>query len=700
MSGASETPVPPSGELFPTDIATAKAVHLQHARAELASFFAAAATLRLDRPAAPLVSVVLVLHNRAELTLRCLRSLAVAEPLGLEVLIVDNASTDETRRLLRRVSGAVTLRNSENVGYPLAVNQAARQARGRYLVLLNNDTELLPGSLEAAVTTLREDPEAGVVVGRIILLDGTLQEAGSLVWSDGSALGYGRGEDPSAGEFLFRREVDFGSAAFLLTERSLWEELAGFDRDFSPAYYEDIDYCFRVRAAGRRVVYEPRATIFHYEFASSGSRSDAMRLQAERRELFRSKHLAALGRKLPPSLDNVLKARSSRRGVLRILVFEDRVPRSWLGSGFPRGVDLLRGLVTLGHDVTLYPLSVLDEDRETVYEEIPPEVEVMLGWGVDRLMSFLFARPDYYDRVMICREHNLRRVRPFIQYMGAAKIIYDSEAFTAQREILRRRSAGEALSEEETRRLVAEELALLEGVDEVVAVSEAERRLFQPARARTVRTLGHALEPSPGPESFAQREGLLFLGGILEDDSPNADALERIVSEIHPRVRRLAGRDVSFTFAGPNMAPRLRALKGAGVRLLGVVHDLPGLFAAAKVFLAPTRFAAGLPHKVHQAAAHGLPVVCTSVLASQLGWKDGEEILVADDEEGLARQCVRLMDDEDLWRKLRESALERVRAECSRASFLQSLSEIVRCGDRGEERTSMPAAQAAGGSGQ
>jgi GT2 family glycosyltransferase len=679
----------------------AKAAYLQHARAELASFFAAGATLRLERPAvAPLVSVILVLHNRAELTLRCLRSLAAAQPFGIEVLIVDNGSTDETRRLLRRVAGAVAHRNGGNLGYPEAVNQAARQARGQYLLLLNNDTELLPGSLVAAVTTLREGRDVGVVVGRIILLDGTLQEAGSLVWNDGSALGYGRGADPSAGEFLFRRDVDFGSAAFLLTERALWEKLAGFDPEFSPAYYEDIDYCFRVRAAGRRIVYEPRATIFHYEFASSGSRSDAIRLQAERRELFRAKHLAALGRQLPPSPENVLRARRSGRGALRVLVFDDRVPRSWLGSGFPRGVDLLRGLVTLGNDVTFYPLSVLQEDWETVYEEIPPEVEVMLGWGVERLMTFLFSRPDYYDRVLICREHNLRRVRPFFQYLGAAKVIYDSEALTARREILRRRAAGETISEEEERRLVDDELALLEGVDDVVAVSESERRAFQAVRTRPVRTLGHALEATPGPENFAQREGLLFLGGILEDNSPNADALEWLVSEIHPRVRQLAGTDVSFTFAGPNMVPRLRALRGAGIRLLGVVHDLPALFGAAKIFVAPTRFAAGLPHKVHQAAAHGLPVVCTSVLANQLGWENEQEILVADDADGFAQQCIRLTRDEELWRRIREGALRRVREECSRASFLHSLAEILRCGNEEDEPAAPPAVQAGGGGGR
>ena len=152
----------------------------------------------------------------------------------MEVIVIDNASTDETPRLLDRVQGARVVRNSANVHFLLAVNQAARLARGDYLLLLNNDAQLQPGSLDAALATLESSPDIGAVGGRIILLDGMLQEAGSIIWRDGSCLGYGRNDDPFAPMYMFRRDVDYCSGAFLLTPRAIWEQLDGFDEAFAP----------------------------------------------------------------------------------------------------------------------------------------------------------------------------------------------------------------------------------------------------------------------------------------------------------------------------------------------------------------------------------------------------------------------------------------------------------------------------------
>jgi GT2 family glycosyltransferase len=138
---------------------------------------------------------LIVLYNRAELTLACLRSLG--KPLGTpEIIIVDNASSDDTSKLLNRLSGVHVIRNSENLNFLLAVNQAAREAHGKYLLVLNNDAQLLPGALRSALGTIGSSSDIGAVGGRLVLLDGTLQEAGSIVWRDGSCLGYGRGDDP------------------------------------------------------------------------------------------------------------------------------------------------------------------------------------------------------------------------------------------------------------------------------------------------------------------------------------------------------------------------------------------------------------------------------------------------------------------------------------------------------------------------
>ena len=263
-------------------------------RLKLQSFLSSGIGLPLPESETPEISVILVLFNRAELTLQCLRSLADSHSLRLEIIIVDNASSDETPLLLDRLKGARIIRNKENLNFLLAVNQAAHEARGEYLLILNNDTQAMPGTLHSALTTIRSAPDIGAVGGRLILLDGTLQEAGSIVWRDGSCLGYGRGDNPSAPMYMFRRDVDYCSGAFLLTARAVWQRLGGFDEIFKPAYYEETDYCARLWEHGLRVVYDPNAVLLHYEFASSASVKSATDLQRGHQQIFAERHRTEL----------------------------------------------------------------------------------------------------------------------------------------------------------------------------------------------------------------------------------------------------------------------------------------------------------------------------------------------------------------------------------------------------------------------
>jgi cellulose synthase/poly-beta-1,6-N-acetylglucosamine synthase-like glycosyltransferase len=219
-------------------------------RVQLRSFLASNSTLELPRSSNPEVSVLIVLYNRAELTLACLRSLTENASERLEIVIVDNASSDDTSKLLDRLRGANIIRNSENLNFLLAVNQAARAAHGKYLLMLNNDAQVLPGTLRSALRTIGSSPDIGAVGGRLILLDGTLQEAGSIIWRDGSCLGYGRGDDPFAPTYMFRRDVDYCSGAFVLTPRDIWNQMGGFDERYKPAYYEETDYCMRLWERG------------------------------------------------------------------------------------------------------------------------------------------------------------------------------------------------------------------------------------------------------------------------------------------------------------------------------------------------------------------------------------------------------------------------------------------------------------------
>jgi GT2 family glycosyltransferase len=655
-----------------------KATFASLSRVTLEGFLNSGAILDLPHSEKPRISIVLVLFNRAELTLSCLRSICENHAEHIEVVIVDNASSDQTPQLLERLKGAHIIRNTENRHFLLGVNQAARECRGDYILLLNNDSQLLPGALQNALTAMKSAANIGGVGGKIILLDGTLQEAGSVVWQDGSCTGYGRGDNPFAPMYNFRRDVDYCSGAFLLTPRKVWEELGGFDEAFKPAYYEETDYCMRLWQRGLRVVYEPTAALIHYEFASSESVASATSLQAQHQSIFEKRHRAVLERRGKPAADRLLAARSRETGK-RVLFLEDRVPHLWLGSGFPRSHALVRALLANDCQVTLYPLAGMTESWDVIYSDLPKEVEVMSGWGREMLESFLRTRRDFYTTIIVTRPHNMEIVAPLVEshpeWFERVDVIYDGEALFASREAGLRKLAGNPLTEEEVRGLYAAEVGLTRAADRVLAVSEGERAVFLDHGVREVEILGHSLPITPTPCDFENRAGLLFVGAVHEEASPNGDSLIWFLTEIYPRIRAALG-DIPVTIAGVNRSERLQQMAKPPIRITGHLTSLTDLYASARLFIAPTRYAAGIPHKIHEAAAHGLPVVSTPLLATQLGWTS-RELGIAETAEDFAARCIEIYKSAERWQNLRDAALERVRRECSPEAFTEQVRKIV-----------------------
>jgi GT2 family glycosyltransferase len=650
------------------------------AEIQLDAFLSSGTSLSFSEFDHPQISVLLILFNRAELTLSCLRSLFADRDTRLEIVIVDNASTDATSRLLSRIHGVTILRNEENKHFLRGVNQAAETARGKHLLILNNDTELLPGSLLAALTTLESKVDIGGVGGKLILPDGSLQEAGSIVWNDGSCLGYARGLDPTDPVAMFRRDVDYCSAAFLLTPKDVFDRLGGFDIRYEPAYYEETDYCMRLWQAGLRVVYEPSAIILHHEFASSASTTEATDLHRPHQEVFVRTHKESLKQHHVNNTDAILDARFASQSKRRKMLFiDDRIPYRPSGSGFPRSHGILTGVVEQGLAVTFFPTDS-HECWEEIYRHIPKDVEVMPHSTPGQLETFLEERHSYFDIILVSRPHNMKHlgmlVRSHPDWFDGIPIVYDAEALFSLRELRSREISGEVISKEERERTIQQEVRLAAPADIVTVVSEREANIFTEHGNRCVKILGHSLHATPTAAPFEERNGLLFVGPIYEKTSPNGDSVLWFLDEVLPRVREALGSSIRFTISGVNGSARIHARTFEGVHIVGAVDDLTALYADHRVFVAPNRFGAGIPRKVHEAAAHGLPVMATGLLAAQLGWEDRVHLVVADDPETFARRLIELYQDPALWESTRAAALERVKIDCCPKRFNAQLTSI------------------------
>ena len=207
------------------------------------------------------------------MTFTCLASIAAQTAGAYEVIVVDDASPQPLADALAGVSGVRFERNPENLGFIGTCNRGADACARRTLVFLNNDTIVTAGLARRVAGRVRSRiRDAGLVGAKLVYPDGRLQEAGGIVWRDGSAWNFGRGDDPDRPEYEYLREVDYCSGACLAVRAAaLGMRSAASIRAIAPAYYEDTDLAFAVRAAGRKVFYQPLATIVHFEGQTSGT---------------------------------------------------------------------------------------------------------------------------------------------------------------------------------------------------------------------------------------------------------------------------------------------------------------------------------------------------------------------------------------------------------------------------------------------
>ena len=607
----------------------------------------------LDFPAAgdPEFSIVIPCHNQHLYTFHCLKS--ILDHLAderVEVIVVDDESSDETSAMLAGISGITVLRNDENMGFIKTCNRGAEAANGEYLVLLNNDTEVTAGWLRAMRDTFTEFPDAGMVGAKLLYADNGLQEAGGIVWQDGSAWNFGRRDDPSKPEYSYCRRVDYCSGACLMLPLADFRALNGFDELYVPAYYEDTDLAFRIRDTGKQVYFQPNARVYHFEGISSGTdlTSGMKQYQVVNRDKFFERWQQTLASHRPNGKLPLLE--KDRGADQRILVIDARVLMPDQDSGSLRMFNVLKILRNMGHKVTFVPSNLLYDPHYTPLLQAagiecrnrPHEtlVEDYLEQHGSEFNTVILSRADYADRY----------INPVREHCPAARIVFD----TVDLHFLREQREAELSGKEEdmnsaTLRKV-QELNIARKADITLVVSPVEIELFrEEAPDVDVRLLSniHSIYPTAG--SFAERQDILFIGGY--EHPPNVDAMTWFLDEIMPRVVE-ANPAIRLHIVGGHLPEALAARASDNVLIDGFVADITPLFNSIRLSIAPLRYGAGVKGKINSSLSYGVPMVATSMAAEGMGLVHEKDILIADDPEAFAREVVRLYDDEALWQQL------------------------------------------------
>ena len=593
----------------------------------------------------PEATVIVPVYGHYFDTVRTLYALAARTGTDhrFSVLVADDDPACQIAPLLqRRVPGLRTIENADNLGFLRSCNNAAMHAAGAVLVFLNNDTTVHEGWLAPLLTLMAAQPDIGMAGCKMLNADGTLQEAGVAIPADGWGIPYGAGDDPALPAYDFVRDVDAVVGACIAVRRTAWDAAGGFDDAYAPAFYEEFDLAFALRAQGWRVVYQPASVVDHLGSNSYGAEMRD-RQSAKNHDLFCRKWAGALAVQ-PPADASPLRLRQRPHDGKTILFVDDRVPEWDRHAGALTNRQYIRLWRALGYHVVLAPATERAPLQPYTAQLQQEGVEVLHGPGA--LEGWLARHGREADLIWTARPDVTGPLLAALRSNSDAPILYYPHDVHHVRERQRWELDRDPRALSESERLERVESRIFGAVDCVLCISEAEAAAVRAGvPSAPVQMVPAYIYPSPGPApdaaAFAMRDAILFVGGYAH--LPNVDAARFLAVEIMPLVWR-EEPSVKLVLAGSSPPPEVRRLAAALVEVPGFVADLAPYHERARMSVSPLRYGAGVKGKVVAALWEGLPVVSTPVGVDGLGLRDGVDCMVADTAPALAACIV------ELWR--------------------------------------------------
>lgn len=618
------------------------------------------AKLQVPQTDAPLVSIIIPVYNQFQYTYDCIRSiLENCAGIPLEIIVADDCSTDLTKKIDKLIEGVVLSRNKKNLRFLLNCNHAAEQARGRYIVFLNNDTEVQPNWLQSLLELIEKDETIGMVGSKLVYPNGKLQEAGGIVFADGSGWNYGRMQDPKAPEYNYVKDVDYISGASIMIRADLWRQLGGFDEQFAPAYYEDTDLAFSVRKAGYRVVYQPLSEVIHFEGISNGTdtSSGQKSYQVVNAKKFLEKWQDVLQKEQCAGPEELFLARDRSKNRHRLLMVDHYVPMFDKDAGSRAVFSYIQLFLKKGYHVTFIGDNFYPHQPYTsVLQQMG--VEVLYGdYYYLNKESWLRENSRYFDYAFLNRPHITCHYIDIIRESSKAKIIYFGHDLCFLREKREYEVTGDPKFLESSENWKKQELELMRKADVSYYPSCVEEEIIHEidpsiaVRAVPLYQYDHIVEK---PYLYDCRRDLMFIGGY--NHRPNVDAAKWFASEIMPKVVEKLP-DIRVHLMGSNAPDEIVALANEHILFEGAVSDeeLANFYNTCRISVVPLRYGAGIKGKVLEAMSLGMPVMTTHIGAE--GISGAENILcIADDAQEFADKLVALYQDgADLARRSAES---------------------------------------------
>ena len=599
----------------------------------------------------PKVSIIIPVYNQFDYTHACIKSIIdTVKDVPYEIIIGDDMSTDATKKIKKYVSGIRVNINKTDHGFLMNCNRAVKLARGEYIIFLNNDTQVHEEWLSSLVELIESDDKIGMVGSKLVYPDGSLQEAGGIIWSDASGWNYGRNQNADMPEYNYVRECDYISGASIMISKSLWDEIGGFDERFKPAYCEDSDLAFEVRKRGYKVMYQPKSVVTHFEGVSNGTELDSglKKYQVENGKKFKEKWATELQSQYE-SGQVPFCARERNHGKKIILIIDHYVPTYDKDAGSKTTFQYIKMFLDKGYVVKFIGDNYAQmEPYTTTLQQLG--VEVLYGpWYAEHIFEWIDANKEYISFAYLNRPHITEKYIDYIKENTDIKIIYyghDLHFLRTEREYELEKDEKKLA---ESKMWKAKEFDILHKADMNYYPSYVEEEAIHqidadiPVKAITAYVFEKFIENYN--YDVANRSGILFVGGFAH--GPNIDAVNWFANEVYPIIRE-KNKNIDFYIVGSNAPEEIKQLNGNGIIFKGFVSDeeLMELYSKCRIVVVPLRYGAGVKGKVVEAIYNGAPIVTTSVGAE--GIAGVEDVLKIEDEaEAFANTVVDLYSDED-----------------------------------------------------
>jgi GT2 family glycosyltransferase len=629
----------------------------------------------LDTSNDPEVSIVIPVHNHFSTTFNLLQKLRLnAEHVKYEVILVDDASTDETSTLLGRIRGVSILSHRENVGYLRATNSAIPYCKGKYICLLNNDTVPESGWLDALTRTVKSDPDIAIAGSMLINSEGLVAEAGSQIFRNRQIWNLGRDRVRGNELFNFTREVDYCSAASILVDGDFLRGLNGFDERFVPAYYEDADLATTAWNKGKRVVYVHDSYVGHLEGVSHGTdTSQGLKAyQIHNGKKFWQKWEGSID--LPWELDEVSRFEADRdsRGI--VVFIDNLVPSQDSNAGAKRAYKIIESLRRQKFHVVLIPdspeIQILNRERlrrsgVEVYQSYEGALQ-NLKLRENRIIGFWISRFDVAETVL-----------PKVKAAFPGKEIYfdtvDIHHLRDNRNILLNGEESAIYSDNIEKR----ELEICAKSSKVIVVAEYEKNyLLEKNPNLNIVTFFMPEEIPAAIGSESVKDYILFVGSF--EHTPNVDAVEWLINEILPLTKIRDTQDMKVKIVGSSLPASLqRQLEGKNCEYLGWQESLTEIYAGARMVVVPLRYGAGKKGKVSEALANSCAVISTSVGVEGYNLDDRTHFILADSAAEFAFAIDTLWEDARLVKEISENGRTKIISDSGLVEFDRSVAEVL-----------------------